>query len=64
VAGSAAYSAHVELDETEDIDLVLSRPLEAGALVSTLRRAAHIYHQFPETTWLGNLNSLMSSCTG
>jgi len=38
VAGSAAYSVHVELDETKDIDLVLSRPLEVGVLAAMLPR--------------------------
>jgi len=38
VAGQAAYSAHVEVVEARDIDLVLSRPLEVGVLAAMLPR--------------------------
>jgi len=38
VAGSAAYSAHVEVVEARDIDLVLSRPLGVGILASMFPR--------------------------
>ncbi len=40
VAGAGAYTVHMDLDSTKDIDLVLLHPLSVGDLAEILERVA------------------------
>jgi hypothetical protein len=36
LAGAGAYSVHVEVDSTKDVDFILSKPLDVKILVEIL----------------------------